>query len=297
MRLLVASSLALTVALVGRSASAYCYTSTCKEVGICDGAAEPDGECRPLRWRTGCTGFTVQEDGSQKLDLDLGTVGDVMERAFAAWAEADCGGAPPGFVVTAMGSVTCEAAEYNKDAGNTNVLVFRDGEWPNPDTGHNIALTTTTFDPETGELLDADIEVNSSTYNLTTSDTSVDFDLLSVLTHEAGHFLGMGHSSLPEATMYATYEGSTLDLRTLDGDDVAGICTLYPPKNMPDQGCNPLQRHGFSPYCHDDQPEGSCAVAGGLAGPSSEVTGPAWLGVLGLAAALRRVMARVQGSR
>ena len=42
------------------------------------------------------------------------------------------------------------------------------------------------------------------------------------------------------------------------------MCTLYSPKAV-DQGCNPLQRHGFSPYCREDQPEGSCSVPAGVA--------------------------------
>lgn len=287
------ATVALFAALVAwaGSAGAYCYTSTCKGVPICDGPAEALGECIPLRWRTGCSGYTVHSGGSPKLGFSSETVTIITDLAFRAWQDVDCGNGGPGFQVIDMGIAECDVAEYNKDAGNTNVVVFRDGEWPNPDTGHNIALTTTTFDPDTGELLDADIELNSAGYVLTVSDESVDFDLLSVLTHEAGHFLGLAHSELPEATMYASYQGETIDLRTPEPDDAAAICTLYPPNDI-DERCNPLPRHGFSPYCREDQPEGSCATSPRDAGGGVVTFGLSLASLAAIHRAVRRVLNR-----
>ncbi len=267
-------TLVLTFSLVGataRSAHAYCFTTTCDEVLACDGEPAPD-ECKPLGWRGRCMGFSIQEDGGGGLDAD--TVESLTELAFDAWRLADCGNGNPGFVAVNLGQVGCEKNQYNKDAGNANVVVVRAKKWPHPDTGHNIALTTTTYDPDTGALLDADIELNADNYGLTVSDESVDYDLLSVLTHEVGHFLGMGHSDLSEATMFAVYEGGTTELRSLDPDDVAGICSLYPPDDAPKETCNPLPKHGFSPYCRDDQPEGSCSLAGA---PPSRAPHSGWV--------------------
>jgi len=231
-------------------------------------------------------GFSVQEDGGAELDGD--TVEILTELAFDAWRLADCGdGTTPGFVVQNLGRITCDKTQYNKDAGNANVIVVRAKRWPHGDTGHNIALTTTTFDPDSGELLDADIELNADNYLLSVSDEAVDFDLLSVLTHEVGHFLGMAHSDLPEATMFAIYEGGTTELRSLEPDDIAGICERYPPDDAPKESCNPLPRHGFSPYCRDDQPEGSCTAAGaGLPRGRAPLEGVALLA--GAIAAMRR---------
>jgi hypothetical protein len=275
-------------------ASAYCFTSTCKNVPICDGPAETLGQCIPLRWRTGCAGFTVYSGGSPKLGYSSETVTLIADLAFEAWRNVDCGNGGPGLSVIDMGTAECDVAQYNKDAGNTNVIVFRDGEWPNPDTGHNIALTTTTFDPDTGELLDADIELNSAGYALTVSDESVDFDLLSVLTHEAGHFLGLAHSELPEATMYASYQGETIDLRTPEPDDVTAICTLYPHDDSVGETCNPLPRHGFSPYCRDDQPEGSCATSPRDAGGGAVTFALSLIGAAAVHRAARRALTRAR---
>ena len=249
-------SVALTVTRAP-SAHAYCWTTTCPDAPVCDGEPETDG-CPAIGWRSGCFVYTVQEDGGGGLEAD--TIESLMDPAFDAWRTADCGDGNPGFVAVNMGQVICDKKQYNKDAGNANIVVVRAKRWPYPDMGHNVALTTSTFDPDTGDLLNADIELNAADYNLTVSDESVDYDLLSVLTHEVGHFLGMAHSQTEEATMYALYVAGTTELRTLEPDDVAGICALYPPGDAPKQTCNPLPKHGFSPYCRDDQPEGSCTI-------------------------------------
>lgn len=276
-----AAALVFALAIAGaRRAHAYCWTTTCEGELACDGGPAPEG-CEPLGWRSRCIGFSIQEDGGGGLDAD--TIETLTELAFDAWRLADCGNGNPGFVVQNLGQVGCDKNQYNKDAGNANIVVVRAKRWPHPDTGHNIALTTTTFDPESGDLLDADIELNADGYGLTVSDEAVDYDLLSVLTHEVGHFLGMGHSELPEATMYAIYESGTTELRSLDPDDTAGICALYPPDDKPKKTCNPLPKHGFSPYCRDDQPEGSCSAGAGR----GAAAGPDWLLVLAVVLGLR----------
>jgi Matrixin len=47
-------------------------------------------------------------------------------------------------------------------------------------------------------------------------------------THEFGHTLGLGHSSVSGASMYPTLTWCSTYVRTLAADDVAGIEALYP---------------------------------------------------------------------
>jgi hypothetical protein len=276
-----AALVALALSIAPRTARGYCLTSACGDaIAGTQCVPEVEGDCgEPLRWATRCTGFAIQEDGSRRVSANR--LSDMARAAFDTWMSVDCGGgARPGLVVQALGRVACDALEYNSSAGNANIVVFRDDAWPHPASSHNVALTTTTFDPVTGELFDADIELNSADFDLTVSDESVAYDLESVLVHESGHFLGVGHTDVPESTMLPVYLEGDTSLRTLGADDVAAICALYPPASV-DETCNPLPRHGFSPYCDGEQPEGDCRAASAGA-PTS-----AWGGVaLGLAAAI-----------
>lgn len=238
------------------SASAYCFTSTCKGLDVCDSVEIPD--CTPIRWSSNCVGFVVND--ASKAGLSAAEIESVANRAFARWRASDCGdGAPPGLHVEYMGMVACDVAEYNRDAGNANIITLTDNP-SNSITGHTFALTTTSFDPNSGELLTADIELNVRDHVFSVGDANVEVDLEAVLTHEVGHFLGLGHSDAIDASMYPFYEPGTTEIRSLSKDDETGICVLYPPNREIDSTCNPLPRHGFSPECRSDQTEGGCAT-------------------------------------
>jgi hypothetical protein len=92
------------------------------------------------------------------------------------------------------------------------------------------------------------MEVNS-TQHLSVEDPvpPTAYDLQSIVTHEAGHFLGLAHSLVPTSTMVAQYTSGTQTFRMLDPDDGAGICAVFPP-DAPAQ-CDVAPRQGFSPAC------------------------------------------------
>ena len=165
-----------------------------------------------------------------------------------------------------LGAVECDRVEYNGKAGNANVVIFRDTKWPHPSGPHNIALTTVTYDTKSGEIFDADMEINVAQYQLTMEDATADYDLQSVFTHEAGHFLGLAHSPDSSATMFAVYTRGSTAFRSLAADDVAGVCAVYPAQTIDPAKCNVLPRHGFSTYCAESQTEGSCAMGPGRGG-------------------------------
>ena len=287
MRFALALPLALAALVAASNASAYCRASTCDPAGARCVPTAPD-ECGVvLDWKRPCIGFAMANQDSASIDVD--TTRAILHRAFQAWEAVDCGGGPPSIHVEDMGAIACTTAEYNEDKGNANLVVYRNTSWPHPEGLDNIALTTVTFDTKTGEIFDADIEINAAQYHLTTSDTAVDYDLLSVLTHEAGHFLGLAHSPVDGATMFASYEPGDLGDRSLSPDDVAAICDAFPPRaSTEDATCSPIPRHGFASECAVDQAVVSCAAA--HPGWASRWDGVVVMGLIG--AAFERIRAR-----
>jgi len=191
----------------------------------------------------------------------------IVDQAFQQWTTADCGnGTIPSFVVDMFPDVTCKdvtgSNAYKLAGPNANIWFFEDEDWPHveSDAESAIAVTSVLFDKNTGEIYDADVELNSHGVDFTTDTAVVKIDLASVIQHESGHFLGLAHSQDADATMYATLDpdaGETKK-RTLNRDDVEGICAVYPPGKF-DELCDPEPRHGFSTAC--DFQRTSCTVA------------------------------------
>jgi hypothetical protein len=119
-----------------------------------------------------------------------------------------------------------------------NILIFRDSGWDSADSSV-IALTTTTYDPVSGEILDADIEFNSSSFDFATDGDPSSMDLQNTTVHEIGHFLGLAHtqSAHSDATMYARAVPGETQKRDLACDDAQAITFKYP-AGEPNGYCN-----------------------------------------------------------
>lgn len=278
-----ALTLSLALIAVAPDAHAYCRTTTCDPDGpLCEPMeGEPCGE--PLFWGRPCVGFALQRDASTQIDYE--TARQVTYDSIATWMAADCGwGEFPSIRLIDMGPVACNRAEYNRAAGNVNLIVFYDERWPHP-SSQQIALTTVTFQVATGEIFDVDIEVNTDDHELSVGETE-GYDFQSVMVHELGHFFGLAHSAVEGATMQSEY---TPTLRDLEADDMAGICAIYPQNvALPlesDPACNPIPRNGFSPLCAADQVPPTCSAAQGRA-PSTPATAASAASALLIAAAL-----------
>ncbi len=91
-----------------------------------------------------------------------------------------------------------------------------------------IALTLILWNDATGEILEADILCNNEFFKWGIKGEPYRMDVQAVMTHEVGHFLGLGEEqSNPAATMFPRIaHGETLK-RTLSLDDIIGVRTVY----------------------------------------------------------------------
>lgn len=289
---------------VPRGAGAYCRTTT----QPLPQDYSPTRGCYTdglyLFWRNACVSYSINASASASIPFDEAK--RVIDDSFGTWMGTTCAdtGQAAGIAVSNAGSASCEKIGYNADGPNQNLIVFRDDGWPYLDPNSTLGLTTVTFNSETGEIYDADMEINSSRRNLSTTDRvpANGFDLASVVTHEAGHFFGLAHATSMSATMYASYKPGTDALRTLSDDDVAGLCAIYPsttarivtPVATQSQAaeieaiaCDPTPRHGLTSKCAVPKAkQSSCAATAGAS--SAWETSVAALGAIGLLAVRRR---------
>jgi hypothetical protein len=234
-----------------------------------------------LYWKNLCVGYSLQRDASPLRHITLDQATQVTANAFAQWTGAGCTGGAPSIQARDLGPVDCGQVQYSSTQPNQHVIVFRDEGWPYSDSSNTLGLTTITFDATNGEIYDADTELNSHDYNLVTDSPAPfgSYDLASVITHEAGHFLGLAHSADGNAVMYAHYHpGSAM----LTSDDVGGICAAYPDGNarvtsagsLVGATCDPTPRHGFSKACAstDGGAGATGAAAGGTDGGASNAS-------------------------
>lgn len=302
-------------------AAAFCRTTT---VPVSADFNPRPGVCWtrgvPLWWRNACISYNINRLGSRQIAYD--DASSVIARGFSQWSSVSCpaasgGRSGPSIDLRDLGGVECNKVEYNSTGGNQHVIVFRDDNWPHNDSNNTLALTTVTFNPDTGEIYDADMEINTAGTRMSLSDTVPDqgYDFASVITHEAGHFLGLAHSGDSRSTMYSRYNpGSTL-MRNLATDDVQGICEVYRPDGtravattvdakgvVAAEACDPTPRKGFSRACGgtsqgtNSNSSGGCSLANLGSVPAAGREGMAALGLLGATLASTGLRRRRRGA-
>jgi hypothetical protein len=174
------------------------------------------------------------------------TAAEALAHAFELWRSADCGnGKHPNFRAVDLGAVACGVHEFNEASGNANALVFHDVSWPYDSA--LAAATSQRWNPDTGEILDSDLELNTEDYDFEPGAYEArHVPLLGLIAHETGHFLGLTHTRVTGSIMLENYEPSSTPV--LGADDVRGVCALFPPgEAAADERCEP--RNGFSPNC------------------------------------------------
>jgi hypothetical protein len=96
-------------------------------------------------------------------------------------------------------------------------------------------MTTATYTIPDGEIVDADIEVNGVWFKwkVLSAPDKVFADVANTLTHEAGHVVGLDHSTDMNSVMYPTAKLGEISKRTLVQDDIDGVCAIYPKGSTP----------------------------------------------------------------
>lgn len=257
---------ALGILTASVEAAAFCRSTTCRSTGDKECPTDDDGcvtEGAKLFWPTSCVSYATNKLGTERFDPE--DTRAVLRKAFQAWSDIECpDGTHASMTFQELDPVSCHKSEYNKNGPNVNVVLFQDADWNYRGIDGTLAKTSVTFNDQTGEIYDADIEINSSFNQITITDdpTKVNTDLQAVVTHEVGHFIGLAHSPDPDACMNASYVPGSLTQRTLTPDDIAAICATYPAnRNVP---CNTVPRGGFSGTCDDPQPSSTlCSVTPG----------------------------------
>lgn len=221
-------------------------------------AAGDEGKCpQPLRWWRRETVFTLGQVTPG--EFALGQVRGLVEEAFDQWMDVGCA-----TTLSANGVVPVVTFGGNSDAVSAtrpatakaepdNLIVFirSSAEWQRAGNSPSwIAITKIAHDQTTGEIVDADIEINDGGFKFSIDgspaqgpDAEVDF--LSMLVHEVGHFYGLDHSLDETATMFATYQqtaAAATAARTIEQDDKEGICALY--TNVPTRTTAPAEDDG-----------------------------------------------------
>jgi Matrixin/Carboxypeptidase regulatory-like domain len=175
---------------------------------------------------------SLQSPGANiKPDSDV--VG-AARRALARWSSLS----NINFVVTWTSATSVSPA----DAGD-GISLITIATTPENEAFNSAATTARTrvfFDPETGNIAEADVSINprpksedGAELQFSTDGTPGTYDLEATFTHEIGHLLGLDHSAVLSSTMQArqafngTFGLPAMTERTLSEDDRQKVLSLY----------------------------------------------------------------------
>jgi hypothetical protein len=274
-----------------QKAAAYCRSTVASgTTGVC--SAVPNSPF--LNWRRSCVTYTFNDKAFTRLQpLTEAATRQIFSASFTTWAVTNCSGRKP-FLVEQAPDTTSSGPGFVKDAENVSVIsVYPAMEWDEL-TDHSanaIALTLLWYEKKQGEILDVDMDLNLGAGQFADCEkvacrTGEMVDLQNTITHEAGHLLGLGHTSVSGATMQPQAIGGVtaeISKRSLAQDDIDGYCAL----NLPSFTCP-----GTACTCPVPPIYKSTTTRSGCACDSVGQEGRAlgWLGpltLLGLAAAVR----------
>lgn len=168
-----------------------------------------------LRWMQMPVSYRINPSNSSGLDETR--VESLIHDAFDQWQAVSK--VPLSFDY--QGETNIAEPDYTD---NANVVYFEDN-WPDDWDSGFLALTFT-WSVDYGEIIAFDMAINES-FDWTTSGEKGKHDIYNAVTHEVGHAVGMGHSEVLEATMFADSQTGDTKKRSLAEDDAQGLRYLY----------------------------------------------------------------------
>ncbi|MBX5480900.1 MAG: matrixin family metalloprotease [Myxococcaceae bacterium] len=193
-----------------------------------------------------------------------------VKSGFARWTSSqvtNCNGnGPTRWNSTFTGTFTSPSGLAAVDGSDmvNNVIWLGGSNWTHGQ--QTLGLTTTSFYTSSGQIIDADMELNNNVTWKVGGLAGFQVDVESIVTHEAGHFLGLDHSSPTTAVMYAYYDSNVGEIkRNLTSYDIADLCAVYP-----GTGGGPLGSQG-DPCTADSQCGPSAPSCRGASGAPTKI--------------------------
>jgi len=224
-----------------------------------------------LKWPDSCLKVYINEEGSD--DVDDGSDIDAVKASLDEWNKVECSPATMSFA----GFTNITKTGHTGEEPVVNIVIWREKKWPY--TNRPVAYTAVTYNPASGEIVDADIEFNGQDFVFTTDPIKEHWkiDIQNAATHELGHVLGLDHSDDELSTMHLAAGPGEYHKRSLNEDDIEGLCTIYPDNGK--QCVQVVPQDVYSDYPDTKEPGGCAAGPRGAAGVA-----PLLLGLAGLLA-------------